>query len=280
MGEITAKDVKVLRDATHVSMMECKKALQEADGDMDRAMTLLRERGMAVAAKKATRTAKDGKVAARVSEDGSRAAMIEVNCETDFVTRNEKFQAFVEELSEKALDAEDDSLAEKVKDDLTARIAEIGENLVVRRNVRFELQGTGLLASYVHLGGKVGVLLEMGCEKPETASADAFRELARDLTLHVAATDPEALSREDVPQEKVDAEREIFKKQVEGKPEHIIEKIVEGKVDKFYSQICLLEQGFVKDDKISVTELMKQKGGEVGDTFSIRRYARYQLGGE
>ena len=273
---ITASQVKELRDATNVSMMDCKRALQEAEGDMDNAVKLLRERGMAVAAKKASRVAKNGKIAAKVSDDGKTGIMIEVNCETDFVTRNEIFQKFVVELTDKAMDIEGD-VAETVKDEVTAAIAEIGENIVLRKSERFVAEN-GAVASYIHMGGTVGVLVEFGLEKAETTSADVFKELGLDICLHVAAANPMALNRDGVPANLVEDEKALFAKQVEGKPENIVENILKGKLNKFYAQNTLLEQGFVKEDKISITELLEAKGKELDDTITIKHYTRWQLG--
>lgn len=278
MAEITAAQVKELRDATNVSMMECKKALVESGGDKDKAMRLLRERGLAIAGKRAERAANQGLVAAEVLNGGKTGVMIEVNCETDFVARNENFQKFVADLLVKARDYADGELAAAVKDELADQIAAIGENMVVRRNTKYEVQGTGAIASYIHLGGKIGILLEVGCENEASTENDEFKELVKDITLHIAASNPTYLKREDVPQDVIDSEKEIFAKQVEGKPANIIEKIVDGKIDKFFGQICLVEQPFVKDPDQSVTQLLEAKGKALGDTFSIRRYTRYQIG--
>jgi elongation factor Ts len=272
---ITASQVKELRDATNVSMMDCKRALLEAEGDMDKAVKLLRERGMAVAAKKATRVAKDGKISAKVSDDGKTGVMIEVNCETDFVTRNEKFQSFVCELTDKAMGVDDP--AEAFKEEITAKIAEIGENIVLRKSAKIVAEN-GAVASYIHMGGKVGVLVEFGFEKPETAASDAFNELGLDICLHVAAVNPMALDRSGIPEATVKEEKALFAKQVEGKPENIVEGILKGKLNKFYATNCLLEQGFVKEDKTSITQLLEAKGKELGDTLTIKSYTRWQLG--
>jgi elongation factor Ts len=278
MAEITAAQVKELRDATNVSMMECKKALMEAGGDKDAAMRLLRERGLAIAGKRAERTANQGLVAAEVLNGGKTGVMVEVNCETDFVARNESFQAFVGELLVKARDHQDGELAEAVKDQLMDKVAAIGENLVIRRNVRYDVQGEGAIASYIHLGGKIGILLEVGCEKAETTSKGPFLDLVKDITLHIAASNPSYLNRTEVPQDVVDSEKAIFAKQVEGKPAQIIDKIVAGKVDKFFGQVCLLEQGFVKEPDQTITQLLETQGKAMGDSLSIRRYVRYQIG--
>jgi len=273
---ITAAQVKELRDATNVSMMDCKRALQESEGDMDKAMKLLRERGMAVAAKKATRVAKDGKISAKVSDDGKTGVMIEINCETDFVTRNEIFQKFVVEMTDKAMGCDGDP-AEVFKDDVTAAIAEIGENIVLRKSEKFVAEN-GAVASYIHMGGKVGVMVEFGLENEATATNDTFKELGLDVCLHVAAANPMALDEDGVPAELVEEEKALFAKQVEGKPENIIENILKGKLAKFYAQNTLLGQGFVKDDKVSISELLAAKGKELGDTITIKRYVRWQLG--
>ncbi|MBL7077859.1 MAG: translation elongation factor Ts [Kiritimatiellae bacterium] len=277
MATITATQVKELRDATAVSMMECKKALQETDGNIEEATRLLRERGMAVAAKRAAKATNQGIIASDKSDGGTTVGLVEVNCETDFVARNDDFKAFVVALAAKAVTT-DEPLSEACADELTDQIASIGENLKIRRNVRFELQGTGAIADYIHMGGKVGVLVELACEKDNTTEAPAFQELLRDLTLHVAACNPSYLTSDEVPEDELNAERAIFAKQVEGKPEQIIDKIVDGKVRKFFGEICLVEQGFVKEPKQSVTDLLAEVGKSVDDTLTIRRYVRYQLG--
>jgi elongation factor Ts len=277
MAEITASMVKELRDATNVSMMECKRALQEAEGDKEKAFKLLRERGMAVAAKKADRIAKNGKISAKVSADGKAGVMIEVNCETDFVTRNEIFQKFVAEMTDKAMGT-DGSPAEVFKADIVAKVAEIGENIVLRKSEKYTVSGTGAVASYIHMGGTVGVLAEFGFSNAATVSNAAFKELALDVCLHIAAARPAALDRSGVPAQLVEDEKALFLKQVEGKPANIVEGILKGKLNKFYSQICLIEQMFVKDDKISITQLLEAKSKEIGDKVEIKRYTRWQLG--
>jgi elongation factor Ts len=277
MADITAALVKQLRDATNVSMMDCKRALVEAEGDLDKATKLLRERGMAVAAKRAEKVANQGRIAAAANDDETIMALAEVNCETDFVARNADFQSFVTSVTAKALET-DSPLGEELQDRLMEKIAAIGENLKIRRNTRFQLQGTGRLASYIHLGGKVGVLVEVACTKPETVDAPAFQELAKDLTLHIAAAAPQYLTSSDVPADVLQSEREIYAKQVEGKPANIVEKIVDGKVNKFYTDVCLVAQNFVKEPKTTITQLLEQTGKGLGDTLSIRRFVRYQLG--
>ncbi len=275
---ITVKMIKELRDSTSMGIDDCKKALEQTDGDFDAAVKILREKGAAVAAKRASKEAKEGIVAAIISDDAKSAAMIEVNCETDFVTRNDDFQKFVEELRVDALNHESDKMAEDVNDKIEAVMAAIGEKIKFRRNVKWTVEGTGSISSYIHMGGKVGVLLELGFEKEETAASPVFQELAKDLTLHVAAAAPAYLNRDEVPAEMLEEEMDIARKQLEGKPENIMEGILKGKANKFYSLICFLEQGFVKEDKMSITKLLEEKGKELGDTFTVKRYIRYQLG--
>ncbi len=276
---ITAKQVKELRDLTNVGMMECKKALQESDGDIDAAVKLLRERGLAVAAKKADRAANEGLVDIALAEDGRTAAIVEVNCETDFVAKNDNFQAYVAGLAQKGLSAADGSLAEQEKEDLAFKVSEIGENLVINRNTQYLLEGAGAFGKYIHLGGKVGALVEIGCENEANTGSDALVELGKEVALHIAAASPQSLNRDGVDADVVEAEKAVYAKQVEGKPANIIDKIIGGKLEKFFSQIVLLEQGFVKDPDTSVQALVDAKGKELGDTLSVRRYVRYQIGG-
>lgn len=275
---VTTSMIKELRDATSMGINDCKKALEETGGDFDAAIKVLREKGAAVAAKRASKEAKEGLIAAIVSDDAQSAGMIEINCETDFVTRNEDFQGFVEELRSEALNFESDAMAAGVASRIEDKMASIGEKIMFRRNVKWTVDGTGAVTSYIHMGGKVGVLVEVSCEKAETIESPVFKELAKDLTLHVAAAAPEYLTRDEVPAELVEEEKDIARKQLEGKPENIIDKILIGKINKYYSQICFIEQGFVKEDKVSITSLLEEKGKELGDTLTVQRYIRYQLG--
>jgi elongation factor Ts len=277
MVVITAAQVKELRDATNVSMMECKKALVETNGDLAAATRALRERGMAVAAKKASRTANQGLVATAAAQDGRIHSLVEVNCETDFVARNATFLAFVAEMAVKACES-DESLAETMKDTLTAKIAEIGENLVIRRNTRFRLEGTGAIEAYIHLNSKIGVLVDLGCAKPESVAREDFRELLNDLCLHIAACAPQYLEPSEIPADVLQAEREIYAKQMEGKPAAVIDKIVDGKMQKYYSEVCLRNQPFVREPKQSIDQRLAEQGKIMGDTLTLRRFVRYQVG--
>ncbi|MBI3985912.1 MAG: translation elongation factor Ts [Lentisphaerae bacterium] len=277
MADISAALVKELRDETNVGMMECKRALVEAAGDKVKALKILRERGLAIAAKKASRAANQGVIASAIAPQGKAGSLIEVNSETDFVAKNENFLAFTKKLAGKALEL-DGSLADAAQAEVTAKIAEIGENLVVRRNLRYVCQGNGLVASYIHHGSAIGVLLEAGCDKPETASNPKFLELVKDITLHVAASSPRFLDRGNVPADVIAAERDIYANQVQNKPANIVQKIVDGKMNKFYEQTCLVDQPFVKDQDTSAAKLLKALGAELGDTLTIRRFARFQVG--
>lgn len=278
MAEISASLVKELREETGVGMMECKQALVKANGDKAAAIKILREAGMAIAAKKASRAANQGIIAAAIAPDGQSGRMIEVNCETDFVAKNANFQAFVADLLKMAADVPDNQLAAAAKAKIEAKIAEIGENIVARRNISWTVQGTGAIAGYVHLGGKLGVLLELGCEQPATVRQPAVQQLLMDLALHITAANPLCVRRDQVPAETIQTEKEIYAKQVAGKPANIIEKIVAGKLEKFYSQVCLLEQPFVKDQEKTVAAIVDGAGKEVGDRLTIRRFVRWQLG--
>lgn len=283
---ITTSMIKELRDATSLGIADCKKALEQTDGDFDAAVKVLREKGAAVAAKRASKEAKEGKVEAIVTDDAQSGAMIEINCETDFVTRNEDFTAFVAELRDDALNFESDKMAAGVADKVEAKMASIGEKIQFRRNVKWDVEGTGSITSYIHMGGKVGVLLELGCEKAETLESPVYKELAKDLTLHVAAAAPEYLNRDEVPSEKIEEEKDIMRTQMKtedeekgkSRPDEMVDKILIGKINKFFSQICFLEQGFVKEDKVSITDFVAGKAKELGDTITVRRYVRYQLG--
>lgn len=275
--EISATLVKQLRDATNVSMMECKRALVEAGGDMDKAARLLRERGMAVAAKKATRTANQGLISSATAENGKYTSLVEVNCETDFVARNSIFQAFVAKVAGKACET-DANLGEVLNAEVVAKVAEIGENIVLRRNLRYTLQGLGGVAPYIHLGGKVGVMVELGCTKESTPKDPRFQALLKDLTLQVAAASPRYLVQEEVPAAEIASEREIYAKQITDKPAQIVEKIVDGKIKKYCQEICLLDQPFVKEVKQTIRALLAETSKELGDTLTVRRFARYKLG--
>jgi elongation factor Ts len=286
---ITAAIVKELRDKTNAGMMDCKRVLTETNGNIDEAVKLLRERGIAKAGAKADRAANEGVITARLNDAGTTGILLEVNCETDFVSKNDNFQAFVKEIADglEVAKAADHATALAVNfgdynlgDTVKAKVVEVGENLQFRKYDRFEAAAGGVVASYIHPPGKVGVLIEVGTSKPESASSDVFREMVKDLTLHIAACAPKGLSRDDIPADLVDAEREIFRARLvdAGKPENIIENILKGQIGKFYAESCFLEQAFVKDPDVTVAKLLEAKGKELDDTFTVTRFVRFGLG--
>ena len=272
---VTAALVKELREKTGAGMMDCKKVLTETDGDLEKAMELLRERGIAKAAKKSDRIAAEGIVEAYVSEDGKVGAIVEVNSETDFVAKNEEFKTFVMDVAkqiveknpkdvEELLSQESISEAGKtVQEVVVSKIATIGENMNIRRFARFESEG--LVEKYIHGDGKIAVLVNM---------KSGNNEVAKDICMQIAAARPEFLNRESVPDERVKKEMEILKAQAmnEGKPAEIAEKMVQGRINKFYGEICLVDQEFVKNPDIKVSQLLKEKNAEVVE------FARFEKG--
>jgi elongation factor Ts len=286
---ITASIVKELRDKTNAGMMDCKKVLTETNGDIEASIKLLRERGIMKSAKMADRAANEGVITARINAGATSGLLLEVNCETDFVSKNENFQAFVGDIADalSASQATDHEAAlahqhgeQTIEDTIKSKVGEVGENLQFRKYVRYDAASGGVVASYIHLGGKVGVLIEVGTTKPETAGTDSFKELIKDLTLHIAACAPKGLSREDIPQSVVDNELDIFRTRLEaeGKPTNIIENILKGQIGKFFAESCFLEQGFVKDPDIKISALLEAKGRELGDTLTVTRFVRFGLG--
>ncbi len=273
MAKITASMVKELRTSTGAGMMDCKKALTEADGDMAKAVDILREKGLSQAAKKAGRVAAEGAVVSYVSDDGKVGVVAEVNCETDFVGQNKDFQdlakSIAKEIAEKNPADVDALLAsdmngKTVKDVVTEAVAKIGENISVRRFARFE-SAEGKVYSYIHAGGKIGVLVDL-------KGGDA--ELGKDVAMQVAAANPSYLDRTQVPSAELDHEKEVLAAEArnEGKPEKIIEKMVIGRINKYYKEVCLVDQEFIKDGDLTIAKLLKSKGAEV------TRFARFQLG--
>ena len=266
----TNKDVMDLRAKTGVGMMDCKKALIEADGDMDKAVDILREKGMATGAKRAGKIASQGIVDA-FGKNGVYV-LVEVNCESDFVARGDQFKAFVREIAEYIVDAAPENAEQIVAakaDLLNETVAKIGEKIVVRRFARYETAADGKVSSYIHMGGKIGVLVE--------TDDKASDEVAHDLALQIAAASPDYVTADQVPAEAVEKEKEILKAQAlnedKPKPMNIIEKMVEGRINKFYKEVCLLEQPFVKDQDKTVKAYLKENGGA-----SVKRFVRFTMG--
>lgn len=283
---ITTEDIKLLRESTGAGVLDCKKALTEANGDMDTAIELLRKKGLAAAAKKASREANDGLIAAQMSDDGKTAVMVEVNCETDFVARTEDFQKLVDAMVRQMMASPNIDSAETllaapfiddpgktVQDHLTQVIAKLGENMRIRQAVRFDLQGGGLIDSYIHMGGRVGVLVEVD---GGNAGDNKFAELVHDVALQIAAIAPQYVSENDIPAQTIAAEKEVYMAQLanENKPDNIKERIVEGKLKKWYSEVTLLNQEFVKDPDLTIAKLLKN----YGDETKVLRFARFERG--
>ena len=285
MAAITAAMVKELREMTDAGMMECKKALVKADGDMDKAVDVLRTRGLAAAAKKVGRATNEGTVMAIVSDDATKGAVVELNCETDFVGMNEKFKGYAEKIARAAMAAnvEDvealkavDAEGETVEDVLTDAIHTLGENMNLARAAVVEAGG---VASYIHGGGKIGVLVTFDVEGIDPAS-DEFQHCGRDVAMQVAAASPVSATRESVPAEVVAHEMEIYKAQAaeSGKPENIQEKIATGRLEKFYKESCLTEQAFVKNPDQNVTDYVNEVAKKLGGTIKVTGFKRFMLG--
>lgn len=273
MAQITAALVKELRERTGAGMMDCKKALSAVEGDMDKAIDFLREKGLAAAAKKAGRVAAEGIVASYISEDSKVGVIVEVNCETDFVAKTDNFKALVDSIAAHIAatnPADMDALMASELDGkavsalVTESIAKIGENISVRRFARYEVT-EGTVAAYIHGGGKIGVLVNM---------TGGNAELGKDIAMQVAAANPSYLNRDQVPAAELEHEKEVLTEQArnEGKPEKIIEKMVMGRIQKYYKEVCLVDQEFVKDPDQTISKLLKANNADVVE------FARFQLG--
>jgi elongation factor Ts len=279
MAEITVATINDLRQRTNAGMMDCKKALIETNGDMDAAIKILREKGLAIQVKRADKESKEGIIKAIVAADGNTIALAEVNTETDFVAKTDNFKNFVTAVTQKVME-KGENIGDSMKDELMTIISQTGENVKVRRTARYELSGTGKIESYIHMGGKVGVIVEVACGKTETATHASFVELVHDLALQIAAAAPRYLVSEEVPADVVEAEKDIYRNQLaeQKKPANIIENILKGKIQKFYSDICLIHQPFVKEPKLSITDIVNACAKATGDTVTIKRFVRFQLG--
>ncbi len=280
----TAQDVKTLREMTNCGMMDCKKALTETDGDMDKAVEFLREKGLAKAAKKAGRIAAEGLVDATVY--GDVAVALEVNTETDFVAKNADFVKFVNDVSKVIADSNPADIealkAEKLYGDqtvgeaLTEKIATIGENMNLRRFARYE----GANVAYVHGGGRIGVLVNFNLADSSKADTDAFKAAAKDIAMQVAAAMPQYVKQDEVPADVIEKEKEILKAQAlnEGKPEAIVDKMVVGRIQKYYKEVCLVEQPYIKDPDMTVTKFLKNVAAEIGTDIEIVKFTRFEKG--
>lgn len=275
MAEITAANVGKLREMTGAGLMDCKKALTESNGDLEAAVDTLRKKGIATAGKKGGRAANEGVIVQHVAPGGRLGLLVEINCETDFVARNESFKAFCDDIAKKlAANPSADLEADRV-----AAVAKIGENILISRHQRLEVSGNGLVAAYIHTGAKVGVLVEVGAGKEATVAHEDFKQLVRDITLQIAAAHPTVVSRDQIPADVLAKEKEIAAEQVKNKPPQAIAKIVEGKLEKFFQGACLVDQGFVKrNSEVSVKEHLGGIAKQLGDEITIRRFVRFQVG--
>ena len=276
MAEITAGAVAKLREMTNAGLMDCKKALAETNGDLDAAVDVLRKKGQASADKKSGRSAKEGVIANYIAPGARLGVLVEVNCETDFVARNESFRAFCDEIAKKL----GSNPSADLEADRVAAVAKMGENILISRHQRIEVNGNGLVAAYIHTGAKVGVLVEVGANKEETTQKDEFKQLVRDITLQIAAAHPIAVTRDEVPKALIDKEDEINKQsdRLKGKPAQAMEKILQGMREKFFQTNCLVDQGFVKNPDMTVQQHVGSVSKALGDEIKIRRFVRFQVG--
>jgi elongation factor Ts len=282
---IDSKMVAKLREKTGAGMMDCKKALTEAAGDFDKAIEMLRTKGMATAEKKAGRATKDGSIALSVAADGKSAVLFELNCETDFVACTDQFQTLLKSFLEMAVTQKFTSKDQFPKEQITEFIAKLGENTSVGNYYRYETTGNGLIGQYMHPTPKpgifkLGVIVEIDAEKEIAPDNETIKTLIRDIAMQVASQRPEYVSRKCVPEEVITKEKEIYMEQSrqEGKPEQMLEKIALGKLNKFYSMVCLIDQPFIKDDKLTVAQLVDKVSKELDNTIKVKRFARIKVG--
>ncbi|MCV3214577.1 translation elongation factor Ts [Plectonema radiosum NIES-515] len=292
MAEISAKVVQELRQKTGAGMMDCKKALKENDGDMEKSIDWLRQKGIATAGKKSDRIAAEGLVDTYIQPGGGVGVLLEVNCQTDFVARNEAFKSLVKNLAQQAASAENvESLLAQpyiedksvtVEEFIKQAIAKLGENMQVRRFVKFTLEGTqGIVDSYIHTGGRVGVLVELNTKTDAPSGREEFQNLGRNIAMQVAACpNVEYVNVSEVPPEVAQKEKDIEmgRDDLGNKPENIKEKIVQGRIEKRLKEMALMDQPYIRDQSISVEDLVKQVKAQVGEDIEVRRFVRYVLG--
>ena len=282
--EISAKEVMALRQKTGAGMMDCKKALKDAEGDIDKAMNILREKGLARARKRDDKVAEEGVVISYLSDDSNLGVLLEVNCETDFVAKTDDFKNFTQSLLHAIIEHKPEgdgwkalnisgTPAETALHDLSAKL---GEKMEMRRFQIFDISG-GLIDIYIHGEGRLGVMLDFGFD----GDADKAREIAHDICMQIAAANPLAINREQVPQESIDQELDIYRQQArnEGKPDNIIDRIAEGKLNKYYSEVCLPDQPFVKEQKQTVKDYLQAAAKDSGTKVEPKRFVRFALGG-
>jgi len=288
MAEIPASMVVKLRKMTGQGMMDCKKALEESSGDFDKAIEILRKRGLATLAKRAERETSQGLVVSKVNQDGKTAVMACLCCETDFVARSDDFVAAARVLAEhgmvcRADEGIDEVLQTKVagktfNDVVTETVSKTGEKIQVGDYARYKLSGPGLIGIYIHFNGKVGTMVEIETSDDKVATTDSLKQAALDIAMHITATNPLGLDKDGIPADIIAREKAIYADQVKNKPREIVDKIVEGKMKKFYEESCLVEQPFVKDDSKTVAQVLEEAAKKAGGTAKIKRYVRFEVG--
>jgi elongation factor Ts len=290
---ISTTMIKELREATGAGVLDCKKALEATNGDVEQAVALLRDKGLAAAAKKSSREANEGRVSVLVDKGAQVGAIVEVNCETDFVARTEEFQSFVDELTRQVAEQKGVSSVEEllqqpfvadeghtVGERITGLVAKLGENIVLHQFDRVERDGVGLIEGYVHPGNRIGVLVHVAVDSEGVAKSPALFEVVHDLALQIAAIAPQFIAMDDIPKATIEAQRAEYAAQLvgENKPDHIKERIISGRLDKWYEEVCLLSQPFIKESSLTIEKLLAQKSEELGDALSVERFIRYEIG--
>lgn len=275
MAEITATTVAQLRAMTNAGIMDCKRALTETNGDLEAAVDVLRKKGAANAAKKADRSANEGAVACYIRPNSQSGLLVEINCETDFVAKNEVFRKFCDQIAKTLIEETPQTNLETLR---AEHVAKIGENIQIRRHARMDISGIGLIAAYIHTGAKVGVLAEVGANHPNSVGDERFTRLVKDITLQIAAANPLVVRRAEIPPKLLQKEKEIAREQASGKPPQAVPRIIEGKLEKYCQNVCLEEQGFIRNSEIALKDHVAAIGKEIGDQFTIRRFFRFQVG--
>jgi elongation factor Ts len=288
MAEISATMVMKLRKMSGQGMMDCKRALQEADGDIEQAMDTLRKKGLATLAKRAERETSEGLVVCKCSQDGKTAVLATLCCETDFVAKSDDFVATAKTLTDFALVCPADQGVENVlesvvdgkkfSDILTETVSKTGEKTQVGDYAKYKLDGPGLIGTYIHFNEKVGTMVQIETSEENIAASDVLKQTASDIAMHITATKPLALNKDEIDPETIEREKNIFAEQVKNKPANIIEKIIEGKMKKFFAENCLLDQPFVKDDSKSVAQVLTDAAKQAGGEAAIKRFVRFEVG--
>lgn len=274
MAEITATTVAQLRAMTNAGIMDCKRALTETNGNLEAAVDVLRKKGAANAAKKAGRSANEGAVACYIRSNSQSGVLVEINCETDFVAKNEVFRKFCDQVAKTLIETPQTNL-ETLR---AEHVAKIGENIQIRRHARMDVSDIGLIAAYIHTGAKVGVLAEVSANHPNSVSDERFTRLVKDITLQIAAANPMVVRRAEIPPQLLQKEKEIAREQASGKPPQAVPRIIQGKLEKYCQNVCLEEQGFIRNGEIALQDHVAAVGKEIGDQFTIRRFFRFQIG--